>query len=94
MPSRSRNNATSKQDMVTQSKKVYACKKKSLSSLLAHKPKLQRDLSDKNHTYSLDDATSTVYSQEPKMTSSMTDCGNDAKDKEFFLEESHFDYII
>lgn len=94
MPPRSRNNATTKQDMgYSEQKSLYWQKEESPQSI-GTQPKLQKDLSDKNPTYSLDDATSPVYSQEPKMTSSMTYSSNDAKDEEFVLEESHFDYII
>lgn len=61
------------------SKKVYTGKKKSLSSLLAHNPNYRETLVISH--FSLDDATSPVYTQELKMTSTRTYCGNDAKDE-------------
>ncbi len=57
-------------------------------------PKRQKDLDDKNHAYSVDETASAVYCQEYKKTSRKDYPNNDAKDEEFVLETSYFDYII
>ncbi len=94
MPSRNRDNATSKQDMGYSEQKSLCWQKEVSQQSIGTQPKLLRDLCEKKHNYSLDGATSLVCSQGPKMTSTRTYYGNGAKDEELVLEESHFDYII
>ncbi len=93
MSSRSTNEVKRKEDEGYLEQKNLYWREELLSVIT--QPKQQKDFDDKNYTYTLEEKTSpSAYYQEYKTTSDRAYQGDDAKDEEVILYESHFDYII